>query len=153
MCVCLTQCQLTRAALRHDHNAASVLDWGPREKEMKDSPALDERGRRSDSGMISPSHQQVRGEIQMHASPLPEADTGYQAGVSLRLIHSPITLSSSKPGSNNVRKILGHLDILGTQPHLNCALFLHFISHLIITQLHNVMILFNICLYRTQSKQ
>lgn len=87
MCVCLTQCQLTRAALRHDHNAASLLDWGPREKEMEDSPALDERGRRSDSGMISPSHQQVRGEIQMHASPLPEADTGYQAGVSLRLIH------------------------------------------------------------------
>ena len=101
----------TYAALRHNHNSASLLDWGSREKEMRDSPAPDERGRRSDSGMISPSHQQVRGKIQMHASPLPEVGTVYQHGVSLRPIHSPITLSSSKPRSNNVRKILGYLDI------------------------------------------
>lgn len=110
MCVSL-DANVTHAALRHGHSSASLLDWGPREKEMRDSPALDEQGRRSDSGMILPSHQQVRGKIQMHASPLPEVGTVYQHGVFLRPTHSPVTLSSSKPGSNNVRKILGYLDI------------------------------------------
>lgn len=103
--------------------------------------------------MISPSHQQVRGKIQMHASPPPEVGTVYQHGISLRQSIHPSLCPLQNQGVTMLERFWVTLTFFGTQSHLNWALLPHFISHLIITQLHNVIILTFVYAEHSQSNE